>query len=110
MPLLSSANNNGEIANTNIIVYAAIPHSDNGISIVPKCNDAYGPCNTSLHDDAPPLSEHNAPINDEDVFEDVYCILSYVRYAVSKMPMEEIATSCFRRFGFQHEVALFSII
>ena len=72
---------------------------------LPKCIDAYGPCNTSLHDDAPlPLSEHNAFTNDDVVcpFVDVYCILSYVRYAVSNIPSEEIVASCFRRFGFQH--------
>ena len=77
--LFSSANSKGETANTNIMVYATIPSADNGISMAPKCNDAYGPCNTTLHDEEPALSEHNAPINDEDVFEDVYCILSYVR-------------------------------
>jgi len=72
---------------------------------LPKCIDAYGPCNTSLHDDDAPLSvEHNAFTSDDVVcpFVDVYCILSYVKYAVSNIPSEEIAASCFRKLGFQH--------
>ena len=69
----------GSTDNTNIIEYAAIPKADNGTLMPPKCNDAYGPCSTSLHDDDPPFSvaEHNAPTRVDAVPPDAeYCILS----------------------------------
>lgn len=76
--LLSLLNNSGKIAKENTIVYAIIPNTDNGISIVPICNEAYGPCNTSLHDDdeaAPFLLLHSAAMSDAPP-PLVYCNLS----------------------------------
>lgn len=55
-----------------------------------------------MQEEAPLSAEHSASTS-EDAFppEDEYCILSYVKYAVSSIPRDETAAIFFRREGFQ---------
>ena len=85
-----------------------MPNDDKGTSKVPpKWNDEYGPCNTSTQEDEElPLSlslaVHNADTRDDVAPPDENVSLSYVKYAVSIVPMADKIPSCFRRLVFQH--------
>lgn len=104
-----SEENRGSVANRNTTLYAAMPKAERGTSKPPKCKDAYGPCKTSVQEEALLSAEHSASTS-EDTFppEDEYFILSYVKYAVSSIPREETAAICFRREGFQQVFPLSS--
>ena len=80
-----------------------MPNDDKGTSNVsPKWNDEYGPCNISPQEDDLSLAVHNADTRDDVAPPDENVSLSYVKYAVSIVPVADKIPSCFRRLVFQH--------